>query len=264
MAERRDPEVQDLRAKALAEGVFRLVEELTRKISHNRETTAREGLMKQSAGQLDKVRRYVVGPDKKRLTPATAHRMTGEYMLRATHLEDALVAAEAEDASVSGPLEKLKAAFMPLPQNKLVEFQPHVSRELIKLIDIDEQRGSAADPAWTMFYYDAAIKHLSIPDFNGDEWYGQAMSDRSTVLRKAVLPLVAYDMLQRTAKEGAKPMPRKSLYMQHRHRAINALEELVELWEKDMPPIADKYRAVLAALDQEVLTLSLYHRYQGQ
>lgn len=264
MPERRDPEVQDLRARALAESVFGLVEELTRKISRNRETTAREGLMKQSAGQLDKVRRYVVGPDKEKLTPATAHRMTGEYMLRATHLEDALVTAEVEDASVSGHLEKLKGAFMPLPQNKLIEFQPHVSRELAKLHAIDEQRGSVTDPAWTMFFYDAALKHLSIPDFDGDEWYGQAMSERSTVLRKTVLPIVAYDMLQRAAKEGARPMPKKEVYMEHRHRAVNALEELVEVWEKDMPPIADKYTAVLAALDQELQTLSLYYRYQGQ
>lgn len=262
MPERKDPATQDLRAKAIAEGAFRLVEELTRKIARSRNAVAKNGLMEQTSAHLEKVRRFVVGADKKKLTPHTAHRITGEYMTRASQLEDAVLEAEVEGDSVTDSVAKLKEAFMPIPRNKLVELQPMVTRKIAKLHGVDEARGVATDPAWTVFFYDAALKHSALPNFNGDEWYGEAMSQRSAVLRKLVLPLVAYDMLNRAAQEGALPMPNKDTYMMHRHRAVNAIQELVELWDKEMPAVADKYRAVLDSLDREEITLSLYYRYQ--
>lgn len=262
MPEGRDPQTQDLKAKALAEGIFSLVEELTRKIARNRNTAAQDGLRQQTVFQLEKVRKYAVGPDRKKLSPGTAHRLTGEYMMRTNQLEEALLEAEVEKSPVTGKLATLKEAFMPIPRNKLVEFQPYVSRQLSKLHGIDEARGEETDPAWTVFFYDAAMKHLAIPHFNGDEWYGEAMSQGSALPRKLALPLVAYDMLERAAKERARPMPNSEVLDSHQHRAVNALDELIELWGKDMPAVADKYQMVKDNLDQSLRSLTEYYRQE--
>lgn len=260
----RNPEIQDLKAKALAEQVFKLIDELTRKIARDGNAVSRDGLMRQTIGQVEKIRKFVVGKDRSRLTPDAAHRIKGEYMMRAGQLEEAVLESEIAEAPVTGELATIKQACMPIPPNTILELQPRVSRQLEKLHTIDVARKIKTDPAWTVFFYEAAMKHASLPDFNADEWYGEVMIQRSPLMRKLMLPLVGYDMVERAAKEGARPMPDEDKYMIDRHRAMNALDELIELWEVEMPAVADKYRAVKDVLDQEVLTLSLYHRYQAQ
>lgn len=264
MPERRDSELKDLKTKALAESVFRIVEELTRKIGRERNALSRDGLMKQVAAQLEKIRRYAVGPDQKKITPATAFRLNGEYMMQANQLEETVLRIEAEESPDTKGLDILKEAFMPISRNKLVEFQPRLSKELSALHEVDEARGKMTHPAWTIFYYEAGMKHLALPQFNADEWYGEVMSQRSPLMRKLVLPVVMVDLLKQAAREGAQPMPNKEQYMANRHRLLNALDELIELWDSDMPPVADKYRAMKEALDHELMTLSLYYRYQPQ
>lgn len=238
-----------------------MVDELARKIARSK-TDTKAGLMEQTSAQLEKVRKFAVGPDRKKLTPHTAHRINGEYMMRASQLEEAILQGEIDEGSSNEKVTTLKEAVLPVPTKKLVELQPELSKKLAKLHGIDEARGTDTDPAWTVFFYEAGLKHAAMPDFNADEWYGEAMSSRSSVLRKLVLPMVAFDMLDKAAQESIRPMPNKKIYMEHTHRAINALIELIELWETEMPAIADKYRAVKDALDREQITLSLYYRYQ--
>ncbi|MEK7539816.1 MAG: hypothetical protein AAB558_01060, partial [Patescibacteria group bacterium] len=230
--------------------------------ARNRNTVAQDGLRQQTAFHLEKVRKYAIGPEREKLSPGTARRLTGEYMMRANQLEEALLEAAVEESPVTGKLATLKEAFMPIPRNKLVEFQSRVSRQLSRLHGIDEARGEVTDPALTIFFYAAAMKYLSIPNFNGDEWYGEVMSQRAPLLRKLALPLVAHDMLERAAQERARPMPNSEVLDSHHHRAVNALAELIEVWGKDMPAVADKYQAVKDTLDQALRSLTEYYRQE--
>lgn len=252
----------DRKAQAVAERVFSLVEGYKRRIIQARTDHERDNFKAQISGELDKVRGYVVGADRKRLNATTAHRITGEYVLKATHLEEAVLESGVADASTSAELTKLRDSILPIPKKMEQSLNMNMARYLGQLQGMAEARGKTMDPAYVVFFYDAGMKRMAMPDFEADEWYGEVMSSRSDILRKAVLPMVAIDQIEKAAREGAKAMPDHEKFMEFRHRAINALDELIDLWQKDLPAVADKYQLTKQALDHELVTLSLYHRYE--
>lgn len=260
MPERIDRNVTERRAKATAEQVFQLVPGYAKRIAHARTDMERQGYIKQIADELKRVRPFVMG-ETKGLSEAAASRMRGEFCVSAMHLQQAILSAEVEEAPTTDRLDQLKQAFMPIPPNKVVELGPHQVKKIGQLQDWDERFGLHMDSAWIVFLFDAGIKRLTIPTFNSDEWYGEVMSQRSALMKKLVLPIVAIDQVEMAAREASRPMPRSDMVEEAAHRAQNALEELVEIWEPVLPAIADTYTLVAKVLDQEVATLSLYYRY---
>lgn len=255
-------ENSDRKVKALAERVFLLMDQLSPRIARAKTEELRGGLRLQISGSLEKLRPYVVGKEKKQLTPSVAYRLQGEYTIKGTQVEDALIESESDEAPSSAMMATFKENCLPIPRNKAIEFQPYVARQLVAMSEIDQGRGVPMDPAWSIFYHESMMKRLSINPFPGDDWYAGAMAERNPLLRKMVLPLVVIDMVDQAATEGASSHPRHEIVMEHRHRALNALDELIEIWDSEMPVVADKYRAVKAALDHELMTLAQYHRYQ--
>lgn len=261
MAERFQ-DTPDRKAQALAERVFSLVEGYQRRIIQARTEQERDGYTAQISGELKKVRRYIVGDGQRKLTPALLHRLTGEYALKTTHLEEAVLESEVAEAPASVGLDTLRTATLSIPKTKAGAIQLRMGQYLGKLQGISEARGKGLDPAFLVFFFDAGGKRMAMPNFNADEWYGEVMSGNSSIYRKIALPIVVIDQIEKAAREGAKAMPNHDRFMEQRHRALNALDELIELWSKDLPAVADKYQMVKDALDHELMTLSLYHRYE--
>lgn len=265
MAEFHELSRSDLHAKAEAERTFGYVDELRKRILRGAKPESIDELTVQLWQRVQNIRLIIFGKEGKKLSPVVARHITGQYMYRASQVEEALVKNEWKGSDLSAQARSFGEAVFAASEDYKMAAAIGSNRILHSLESIDEQRGQPMDRAWSVFFFETGISY-SANDKNPDldEAYGQAMIEKSTIFRKMALPWVVYQAVDEAAAEGATPMPDKEAFMVHRDRARNALEELIQIWEPAYLPIADKYRAMLATLDREILTLSLYYRSKSQ
>lgn len=250
------------RAAGQAERIFALVPGFAQRILRARTEEERQGLVGQVGKELAELRGYVMGQGSG-LSERAVFRMRGEFAQNTFYLQEAIIAAELEAEPLSPKIGKLLET-RTVPREGFQGVSDDVIRKINGIQELLARSGKHIDPAWGSFLYRIGIGRAVLEDFQADEWYAEVMSQEHTLLKKIALPLVVVDQAEIAARERAKPMVTQRIVEEAVHRAKNALEELIEIWDKEFPALADTYRLVAQALDQEVENLSLFYRYEAR
>lgn len=255
----------DRKVRAAVEGHFSVVRELCARYVRSQEEGVRTTAAREIASALEAATDLLHGKKAVDMTPASAASLERGYMTCLFQVESTLNGAALENEDLL-PIVRviLHHRLQQLPKRRDA-LGAEARRFGQEVWSIEERQGHAPAPAWDLFLLNQYLQAAVFPpDLNMDDVYADVVGEDAdaTLSRRHALPLIAYAELTVAAREASQAMPDSERVAGCMYRVHDALNELIEIWEHVMPPVADLYRSINALVDAGRVNLASYYRHQ--